>query len=44
MSLERSLLKNPELADEFRKQMRDMVDRGVGVVLSEEELNAWKGD
>ena len=44
MALEKRLLKDPELAQDFCSQIQDMVDRGVAVNLMEEELSAWKKD
>lgn len=43
-SLERNLLKNRDLADDFCKQIDAMVERGSAVVLSDEELSSWDGD
>ena len=44
VSLEKTLSKNKELADDFGKQIKDMVDRGAAVILSDEEVCAWEGD
>ena len=44
LSLERSLKKDPELADDYCQQIKDMLDRGAAIFLSEEELNAWDKD
>ena len=43
-SLEKNLAKNPELAEDFSKQIDEMLIRGVAVVLSDEELAGWSGD
>ena len=43
LSLERRLQKNPELAAEYCKQIQAMIDRGVAIVISEEELQSWEG-
>ena len=44
LSLERRLLKHPEEAEEWCKQIQDMIDRGAAIVLSDEVLQEWKGD
>ena len=44
LTTEKFLQKNPDLATEFGEQIQSMVDRGVAVVLSEEELEQWDGD
>ena len=44
LSLERRLQKNPQLAEEYCKQIQAMVDRGAAVVLSDNELQSWEGD
>ena len=44
LSLERSLLKKPELGREFCVQVKDMVERGAAIKLSEKEVEQWKGD
>ena len=44
ISLERSLAKNMELAEDFSKQIDDMVERGTAIILKESDLEAWKGD
>ena len=44
VTLERNLSRNPELAEDFCKQIEDMVSRGAATVLSEEQLSAWEGD
>ena len=44
LSLERRLKKNPELADDFCQQIKDMLDRGAAIILSEEELKSWNKD
>ena len=44
LSLERTLGKNEELANDFCQQIDDMVARGAAVILSEEELADWEGD
>ena len=43
-SLQRTFDKNPGLEEEFDKQVMEMIARGAAVVLTEEELAAWKGD
>ena len=43
LSLERTLSRNPELAEDFSKQIEDMVARGAAVILSDEDLDAWEG-
>ena len=43
-SLERSLSKNPELAEDFCRQIDEMVIRKSARILSDDELNNWKGD
>ena len=43
-SLERRLSKSPEQAQEWSEQIQAMVDRGAAIVLSDEEVEAWKGD
>ena len=32
------------MAQEYKEQIRNMVDRGAAILLSEEELEAWSGD
>ena len=44
LALERKLSKDMELADDFCKQIEDMIQQGVEVVLSDEVIEAWKGD
>ena len=44
LALERKLSQNLEVAEDFCKQIEDMLKRGVAVVLSEEEIAAWDGD
>ena len=44
LSLEGRLLKHTELAQDFCNQIQDMIDRKAAVILSKEELAAWKGD
>ena len=44
LSLERNLAKYKELAEDFSRQIDDMVNRGVAVILSREALDEWKGD
>ena len=43
-SLERTLSRDPKLGEEFNRQIEAMVERGVAVILSEEEIRAWEGD
>ena len=43
-TLERTLSKNPEIADDFNRQIEEMVKRGSARVLTMEELQDWKGD
>ena len=43
-SLERSLQEKPEVAKEYSEQIQSIVERGVAVLLSEEEMKAWKVD
>ena len=45
INLERSLSRNgDQLADDFAKQIDDMVARGAAVILSDEEVLLWDGD
>ena len=44
LSIEKSLQSKPEEAKEWNEQIGDMLKRGVAVVLTEDELNNWKGD
>ena len=41
--VEKSLMKNPVLAESYARQMQDLFDRGVARVLSDEEMREWKG-
>ena len=43
-AMEKRLAHDDELANDFCKQIQDMLDRGAAVVLSEEELSNWSGD
>ena len=43
-SLEKSLSRDPKLAEEFNRQIEAMVERGAAVVLTEEEIREWDGD
>ena len=44
LALERRLQKFPELAEEFCEQIQAMIDRGVAVEISDDELQNWTGD
>ena len=44
LSLERRLLKFPEQAEDWCTQIKEMVNRGAAVLLSEGVTTAWKGD
>ena len=44
VALERRCQKNPELGDEFCKQIQGMLDRSAAVILTDEELREWEGD
>ena len=44
LATEKFLKKNPDLAVEFCDQIQSMLDRGVAVILSEEEIEQWEGD
>ena len=44
VNLERMLEKNNELAEDFCRQIDDMVSREAAVILSEKQLNDWVGD
>ena len=44
LSLERNLLKNPELGEDFCKQVDAMVERGTAIIFSDEQLASWEGD
>ena len=43
-SLEKSLSRDLKLAAEFNHQIEEMVERGVAVILSDEDVKAWDGD
>ena len=43
LTLEKYLQKNPDLAVDFRNQIDQMVERGAAVVLSDKQLQSWKG-
>ena len=43
-SLERMLSKNPELAEDFNRQMEEMVKRVSARILTDQEQTDWKGD
>ena len=44
LSLERSLSKKPELGQVYCEQIRLMVERGVAIELTKEQLDSWDGD
>ena len=44
ITIERNLLRNPEMAEAYCNQIQDMIERGTAAVLLPEELSAWKGD
>ena len=44
LSFERTLSQDPELADDFCRQIDEMVNRKSARILSEDELNDWQGD
>ena len=44
VSVEKLLIKKPDLAEEFCQQIKVMVERGAAVLLSNEERESWKGD
>ena len=43
-AIEKRLSQDEELAKDFCNQIQDMIDRGVAVILSEDEVANWKGD
>ena len=44
LSLERNLSKNQDRANAYCKQIDEMVERGVAVILTPEQLENWQGD
>ena len=44
LALERNLSRDPERAEEFCKQIEDMIRRGVAIQLTKEVLDSWSGD
>ena len=44
LSLERMLSKKPELAVDYCQQIKDMLDRGAAVELTEDEVKEWDKD
>ena len=44
LTLENLLRKKPELAEKYCKQIREMIERGAAIELSEEQLKSWDGD
>ena len=44
LSLKRRLSKDDDLAKEFCHQIENMLERGVAIVLSDEEVQSWSGD
>ena len=42
-SMERVLARDPELANDFTQQIKEMVTRGAAVVLSQDDLDEWEG-
>ena len=44
LNLERTLSKDKELADDFCRQIDEMVARGAAIILTEEDLASWNGD
>ena len=44
LSLERRLAKDPELAEDFCKQVEEMISSERAIILSDEQLSAWEGD
>ena len=43
-AMEKRLSHDEELAQDFCKQIEDMVARGAAVILTDEEISAWEGD
>ena len=43
-NLERMLDKNKEMADDFCRQIDDMVAREAAVILTDQEVRKWEGD